>query len=502
MQETYSLKSRTDNNQLDITSPDTSNLLQSKMPVETSTSESQMELTVIPIEPHVQTTDPRQNFPCEKGTSGNRSKSLVAKWAPVYRDRPRPSVVEKLIPWKLIPIDLSPLNYSCTQPVLSNTSTHRVPSPAEDTLDASIDQLAAQLKENTGATFIPNSRLPTVVCENPASLDGNMVSCLNRDVISSNGTLFSSSDDRASLQSSTPIPDEDSNQEPDIVSQTLVNPEEHSLSIEPKKSLIEKPSKSSLTSVLPCAQLHENASTCKAGISENPLLTSFVVPTPSTSKENPETAVIELEIMRSLSLTLADSPQDSQSSVPKDCTIPEVLLSNTQNVDKVSPSSSVVNGKTQSPVAIICTSIPAHEIDNIESQLSELFGETKAENVNYSPPSCSSSPNAEMDSVTCSLPCSSSSNPTENVSITRLPSSCSTSPNADNVSDSSSSCSSSPEPDEQLIAVEEVVDSCYKCQTVFNIARLKVDLTTGNITIVCLKCGRPTVMKHGFKKIR
>ncbi len=451
---THSSNAALDNNHsIIITSPDNSFTLQSIISVEvSSTSENQKSMPEIPTETHFPTSDPRPNFPIsEKDAMGNQSKNLNAKWAPIYHNRPKPNLVEKRIPWKLIPIDLSLSRYSCNQRSNIGRPTS-IPSTPEDTLGASIDQLAEQLKENTAATFIPHSRLTSSL-----SIEANLLPCTSRDMISSHVSSTSASEERPSSRTSTPCLDE-----------TIVVNKRNSVSVGGQSSygrldnqtgslLVLEPWHPDSTSGSPyITKCDYPSSPDRISVSEVPNLPLPVVPKPiplPIVDHQVDAAILEelgtLELKPCAKSLLPTSIPTTSSQVQKSNV-------NTQNKGtNVSETSLIVvreNPKSVVAATTVSSPTPKSEIDNVESRFSELFGETKNNEATCKPSECSSN--------------------------------------------------SYPEPVEQSITIGEVVELCPECQAFLDSSRLKIDLKNGNASTCCRNCGLRIVMERVFKKIR
>lgn len=452
---THSSNITLDNNHsIIITSPDNSFTLQSTVSVEvSSTSENQKLMPEIPTEPHFPTSDPRPNFPIsEKDAMGNQSKNLNAKWAPIYHNRPKPNLVEKRIPWKLIPIDLSLSRYSSNQRSNSDRPTS-VPSTPEDALGASIDQLAEQLKENTAATFIPHSRLTSSL-----SFEANLLPCTSRDMISSHVSSTSASEEHPPSRTSTPCLDETIN--------TVVN-KRNSVSVGGQSSygrpenqigslLVLDPWHPDSTSGSPYTpKCDYPSSPDRIAVSEVPNLPLPIVPKPiplPIVDHQVDAAILEelgtLELKPCAKSLLPTSIPTTSSRVQKSNV-------NTQNKDtNVSQTSSIVvreNPKSVAAATTVSSPTPKSEIDNFES-FPKLFSEIKKNEVTCKPSECSNN--------------------------------------------------SSPEPVEQSITIGEVVELCPECQAFLDSSRLKIDLKTGNASTCCRNCGLRIVMERVFKKIR
>ena len=437
----------TDNDQSTITSPDNSILVPSKMSIELSTtSEYQKGMAVIPMEPSISTIDPRQNFPHERPESERREpRNLSKKWAPTYCDRPKPSLVEKRIPWKLIPIDLSPTNHPGYPFSDSRTSIHRASSPTEDVQDVSIDQLAAQLKENTGATFIPNLRTEGNFSHSPVSFEGNLLGQLNRELLSTNAN---SPEEHGSLQSSIPCPD---GAKGGIQEHTFAKTVEY----RDGKSVIGRIGElmdngswqNNSSSRSPSSPNSDHGtSSDKTTVVEVPSVPSKVMPPlipPPVIDHQVEAAILQaLGSLNSIfSASESLSPIQSVSS--------QVLISNNPpQMDALQSPVFVDKDKSQH-----VTSFPITEKDvqSVESCLFQISGESTQE--------------------------------------------------VANVDSSLSSPASSPKPTEHSITTE-VFDLCPSCQTLLDIRCLMIDLKTGNASITCLKCDAHIVMANVFKKVR
>ena len=438
-----------------ITSPDNSFPLQSKIPVEvSSTSEHQKSLTVIPIEPHCPTLDPRQSFPCD--IIGKQSKNLNHKlWQPIYQDRANPKLTEKRIPWKLIPIDFSSSDDSKNERSQGGRPAS-LPSPPEDPIDpSSIDQLAEQLKENTGATFIPPSGLETNFAHSPVFFEG---SCSSQYDIPSHVSSTSASEELAPSRSSTPCVDED---EPVAVD------ERNSVTIgchyrkpnSPGHLLVLKDwdpdSTSGLSPYSPKCDYPSSPDKTEVPKLHFPLVPK---PIPPPKVDRQQDAAI-LEHLGTFILTPCTKPQLQSSMSFPICSQEVVRKSNTQNVNTPQTSSFVVENNHIPTVAeTINTSPPISEPDVgiVESKLSKLF----------------------VHPVDTHTP--------KNVAC-----------------DDSSKCSSnsSPEPMEQLVTIG-AVDFCPKCQTPLDSKCLHINLRTGNCSTRCYNCGIHIVMEGGYKKKR
>lgn len=433
---------------LDITSPDSSSLLRLKT-FGVSTMEDQSGMTLIPTEPDLQTADPRPTLQIGKEGMESQSQNQTIKSAPVYEDHLKPSIVENQIQWKLIPIDLSPTNYFGAQTNIKNASIPRVPSPTEDTLDASIDQLAAQLKENTGATFIPASRLQKVTYFSSPSLEGNLESHLIQGDISSHVPSSSSSENRTFLRSLTPVLDKTNHLEtPDSVFKSQDDVAEQPIVLQTDVSLLAGCNLSSL----PYAQSCESPVFNELATAVSSILTSNVMP--STTHPDEQAAQEKAPYSDAIDSLTGELSTTSVTplTVPIDTPSSEVLTANTQKLSPNLHYSSIVEEKPRNIVEKVDSLSPesSKELDKVESRLFEMFGEDDKR-----------------------------SNLSANCSTAFPPSHCSYG-----------------KPD----AVGEIIESCPKCQTVFDITRLKLDLKTGNIAISCHACDHPTVMKHAFKK--
>ncbi|XP_046645118.1 uncharacterized protein LOC124335730 isoform X3 [Daphnia pulicaria] len=370
----------TDHDQSIITSPDSSILVSSKISNESpSTSEIQKGMAVIPMETSVPATDPRRKIPSARLESDKKeSRNLNTKWAPIYCDRPKPNLVEKRIPWKLIPIDLVPSNYPGNQLSDSRASNPRIPSPTED---VSIDQLAAQLKENTG----------------------NLMRRFSRDVISTCAAPHpaSSPDDRASIQSPVPCPDGARGvQENHTVTKSVVDLDGKSATNRTGELMDKEPWNADSTSCSPSSpKCDHGTSSHKSTEAEIPSLRTNVIPPliprPVIDRQ------VEADILEALgSLNSMLDASELLLSKPIQSASSEVLTSNNaENVD-VPQSPVIVEDKSQ----YVTLSLTAENVvQSVESCSLQILGESVKEEVaNVDSPgnSSTSSPKPAEQSVT------------------------------------------------------------------------------------------------------
>ncbi|XP_057369074.1 uncharacterized protein LOC130690111 [Daphnia carinata] len=435
-----------------ITSPDNSVQLQSKASIEmSSTFESQKGVAVIPTESSTRTKDPRQNVLCS-GSDAVRTQPKIQnmKWAPVYCDRSKSSLVERKIPWKLIPIDFSPECYNGNLHTDGGTLAPTVPSPPEEIQEVSIDQLAAQLKENTGATFIPHLRMSANVSHSMLSSGKNVLAHCNRDAISSHVSSTSFPEEQAVAQSPTPSVDE-ANLVPERNSPINISKSsmEKSGTVKPEDELDLEPSHPDSTSLLPSKKYDQVANPKENAIPEldNSMPSTEPISIPPAIKDHQ----IEADILKALE-TL--NPMDGTSVLSASVSIPscssKVVISNTNNAETSQCTVPVLRGDID-PV------LPGNNLISIPSIEMRYAG-----------------------------PVALCAEPTKKMEYSLY------------YSDNSSSCETVEEP----VTIEELVDSCPCCQSVLDIGCLNIDLNTGNASVHCIKCSVHIVMRNAFIKMR
>ncbi|XP_046457355.1 uncharacterized protein LOC124204353 isoform X4 [Daphnia pulex] len=336
----------TDHDQSIITSPDSSILVSSKISNESpSTSEIQKGMAVIPMETSVPATDPRRKIPSARLESDKKeSRNLNTKWAPIYCDRPKPNLVEKRIPWKLIPIDLVPSNYP-----------------------------------------------------------GNLMRRFSRDVISTCAAPHPSSspDDRASIQSPVPCPDGARGvQENHTVTKSVVDLDGKSATNRTGELMDKEPWNADSTSCSPSSpKCDHGTSSHKSTEAEIPSLRTNVIPPliprPVIDRQ------VEADILEALgSLNSMLDASELLLSKPIQSASSEVLTSNNaENVD-VPQSPVIVEDKSQH----VTLSLTAENVvQSVESCSLQILGESVKEEVaNVDSPgnSSTSSPKPAEQSVT------------------------------------------------------------------------------------------------------
>ncbi|XP_046645119.1 uncharacterized protein LOC124335730 isoform X4 [Daphnia pulicaria] len=336
----------TDHDQSIITSPDSSILVSSKISNESpSTSEIQKGMAVIPMETSVPATDPRRKIPSARLESDKKeSRNLNTKWAPIYCDRPKPNLVEKRIPWKLIPIDLVPSNYP-----------------------------------------------------------GNLMRRFSRDVISTCAAPHpaSSPDDRASIQSPVPCPDGARGvQENHTVTKSVVDLDGKSATNRTGELMDKEPWNADSTSCSPSSpKCDHGTSSHKSTEAEIPSLRTNVIPPliprPVIDRQ------VEADILEALgSLNSMLDASELLLSKPIQSASSEVLTSNNaENVD-VPQSPVIVEDKSQ----YVTLSLTAENVvQSVESCSLQILGESVKEEVaNVDSPgnSSTSSPKPAEQSVT------------------------------------------------------------------------------------------------------
>ncbi|XP_046457356.1 uncharacterized protein LOC124204353 isoform X5 [Daphnia pulex] len=329
-----------------ITSPDSSILVSSKISNESpSTSEIQKGMAVIPMETSVPATDPRRKIPSARLESDKKeSRNLNTKWAPIYCDRPKPNLVEKRIPWKLIPIDLVPSNYP-----------------------------------------------------------GNLMRRFSRDVISTCAAPHPSSspDDRASIQSPVPCPDGARGvQENHTVTKSVVDLDGKSATNRTGELMDKEPWNADSTSCSPSSpKCDHGTSSHKSTEAEIPSLRTNVIPPliprPVIDRQ------VEADILEALgSLNSMLDASELLLSKPIQSASSEVLTSNNaENVD-VPQSPVIVEDKSQH----VTLSLTAENVvQSVESCSLQILGESVKEEVaNVDSPgnSSTSSPKPAEQSVT------------------------------------------------------------------------------------------------------
>lgn len=483
-----------------ITSPENSRI---KVPNGmSSTSESQKSAALIPIEPHVSVTDPRKRFETEPINTQNdkhtrhrtHSSRQSPKWAPVYYDRTKSTVADKLIPWKLIPIDFEPSNYSkivqsntnflsrvpslvqsntdsssrVPSVVQSNTDSSsrvpsvvqsntnpltRAPSPVDDTLGASIDELAAQLKEDTGATFIPGSRASVAARNLRISFEGSISSREDNGEAHSRTSSFCVSEEQLSV-SSTPYHEENTNEE-----QRSTNESSGAYSCNVPQdcpSIIR--SVSEISPTLPCSaqtsctEIIDVATTSKVpSVHEEDIAICHTVSSP----ECPSELVEKKENLGQTKpiLTKFDVANDTSATSPSTSFVLNQTLSSkihSKNIEKINTRDdsplSPLSSDSQINVEKLSSSVTPHT-DFVESRSRET---------------CSK--NNVGESLVCPV----------------------------------SSCN----PLVETVIIQKPVEICEKCQAGLDTTFLKIDLKTGNLTVDCQECGVRIIMLGAYKKIR
>uniref|UniRef100_A0A0P5J8D4 C2H2-type domain-containing protein n=3 Tax=Daphnia magna TaxID=35525 RepID=A0A0P5J8D4_9CRUS len=450
----HSSNYETDNDPSFITSPDNSVLLQSKVSIEVSSmSESHKGVAVIPTESATRTKDPRQNFLCSRSDAvRTQPKIQNTKWAPVYCDRSKSSLVEKKIPWKLIPIDFSSESYNGNLQPDGGTLAPTVPSPTEEIPEVSIDQLAAQLKENTGATFIPHLRMSANVSHSTISSEKNLLIRFNRDLVSSHVSSTSFSEEQAVSQSPTPSLDK-ANSVPELNSSIKISERsiENSAAVKPGDEFDLEPWHPDSTSLLPLLKYDQATNPEENTIPEsaNSLPSAEPISIPPAVIDHQ----VEADILKALeTLSPMVSATVLSASVSISSCSSQVLISNTNNA---------VSSQCTLPVLRddIDPVLPGNNLISI--------------------------PAIEMR---CADPVALCAEPTKETECSF------------NHSDNSST--SSCEPVEEPVTIEELTDSCPCCQTVLDIGCLKIDLNTGNASVHCLECSVHIVMRNAFMKMR
>lgn len=444
----------TDNDQSIITSPDDSVMLPSKGFIEvSSTSESQKGVAVIPTESSIPTDDPRQNFPCKiPDVKKTQPKNQNTKWVPVFCDRPKPRFVEKQIPWKLIAIDFSPVSNADNEHPDGSASIQTVPNPTEEVQEVSIDQLAAQLKENTGATFIPHLRLPGNVSHSTAPFEDNLLTRSNRDTVSSHVSSTSLSEDHSALQSPTPCLDQSNLirkqnslikiSDSSIRKSTTVEPGD-GFDGEPRH-----PDSTSWSSSPKCDESTNIDKNASVEIASLPPAIPISIPPPVVDHQ------VEADILKALETLNPIVTPVLQPSISILSCSSKVLISNTENME---PSQFSVPVQEN----VIDLGLPDNGLLTVAAN--DTVGEE---------PYLFQTSEEPLEEMETSL------------------------------YDSENSSTCSPEPAEEPITIDEVVESCPCCLSELDIGRLKIDLTTGNATVHCLACSVHIVMKNVFRKMR
>ncbi|KAI9558549.1 hypothetical protein GHT06_015337 [Daphnia sinensis] len=451
---TNSSNYETDDDHSFITSPDNSVMLQSKVSIEvSSTCESQKGVAVIPTESSTRTKDPRQNVLCNRSDAVKKQPKIQnMKWAPVYCDRSKSSLVEKKIPWKLIPIDFSQESYNGNLQPDGGTLVPTVPSPTEEIQEELIDQLAAKLKEDTGATFIPHSRTSADVSHSTISSGKNILTRFDRDVVSSHVSSTSFSEEQAVVQSPTPSL-ENTNLVPERNSSTQIseNPIEKLAPVKPGDGFDLEPWHPDSTSLLPSTKYDQPTSP------EENATPEVANSLPSAEPISIPPAVIDRQVEADILKALETLNPMVGASV----------LSASVSIS--SCSSKVLISKSNNAETSQCT-VPVLR-DGIDPVLSGN--------------NLISIPTIEMRSADPVAMCAEPTKETE-CSLNHFDNS------------STSSCESVEEP----VTIEELVDSCPCCQTMLDIGCLKIDLNTGNASVHCLECSVHLVMRNAFIKMR
>ena len=418
-------------NQTDVNSPENV-LSQPSVSEEIAVDENRPSIRFIPLgsPPYLQTAltkDPRR-YVANDTNRFQQPGTHQAKWVPHFIRCPTPKPFGKK--WCLIPIDLPPK--PCIRPS-PKPLTSRIPSPLDDTMSAEIDQLAAKLKENPGATFIPVS-LP---------VDGSAASFSNYPATSAQE--LSSSTSGECSRSSTPFVDEPNGEETDSDPQpstqiSALNQDNNTL------LCIEQAPTSTVEKTFSWNRCDDR------GISSDNLLTGKgsrgsmpdVVPMLDFQPITCPTETIDVplsvgEPIPAEPLAIAESPV--ALSIPPNS--PQDSICNTQNPNSSKPL--IVETEDDLLPNLDVVQVPSIFIDETCLIKCEEVGVSL-----FTTPSPSPSPSAPYD---------------------------------------------------HLKVVDQAQDECFKCETVFDLTRLTVNLKTKDVTVTCKECGAVTVMKQVLHKM-